>query len=698
MPGGMAIKLIIFLLTAGAGFAGGAIIWARGLGAPGRTLAGMCLSLALWQTGVLAFLQWQAPWAIRACWLAELATVAGTLFFLCSLEGRLARQKILVRWIKIIVTSIVLLAGLLLILTPNLYLRPSPRGLIVEPLGLMHALAVLAGIIGGLWIMENILRSAGDEQRRAILYPLLGIMAIGIALLIDVIYRIGNRTISLDTLVLTSLLMLIGISLTVFFSIRQRLFTLDIFVSRYVVYHSFTFLGIGIYLVVGGLVIFGMQRLGLNPSFVAVGFLGFCAALILAILILSPKLRARVRFFIDTHFFAHKYDYRKEWGELSRDLCSATTAKQIVDVTAQVILDSMFLQELSIWLLEEHTFTCAFAFPRAPVVATVARDHPLIDYLSARPFLRAMPVVLEDRLWERVVSADNTFLELNRIELAVPIKNEADVIGFIAMGRQYPGTPYGADDIDLLSNIATQCGASLLQARYAQQLAENKEIDAYNYLSASLLHDLKNAAGHLSLILQNAPRHIDQKAFQQDMLDTIGQALARIDKVTGKLGRLAAKEAVTPGLVQIAPFVEALLERLKPRLSALKLTQHIPDGLAITTDPHLLERMLENLVVNASEACDDHGEILISAGRSPDTIWISVADDGPGMAPEFVRTRIFKPFQTTKPTGTGLGLWQVKHMAQQIGARITAQNRLPQGAVFTLIFAADKTAASGADQ
>ena len=683
------MELILFFVTAFAGFAGGCIILARSLSAPGRMIAAGLFSIALWQCGAFAYSLWHVPWAILFFLLAELGAVSAFFLSLCSMEGHLAQQRVLIQWIKTIVTFICLFYVISLLLLPNLYVGSSSLGFVVDILGIAQAILVLVGVISCLWIMENIIRSATIENRRILMYPLLGIMVICASLLINVIYRIGTRSINEDMLVLSSLIMILGVSLVVFFSIRHRLFSMDIYVSRYIVYHSVTFICIGIYLLANGIIIFIIQRLALHPSFVVMGFLIFCAVLIFLVLIISPTLRTHIRFFINTHFLANKYDYRKEWGELSCYLCSATTEKQIIHITAQVILESMYIRELSLWLRDGNFFHCAFAFPHSPHVDYVAIDHPFIAYITARPFMRSLPAVADDSLWERIITADATFLEANKIELAIPMTNDKTMIGFIAVGQEYLGTHYTQDDIDLLNNIAAQCGTSLMQARFAQKLAENKEIDTYNYLSASLLHDLKNAAGHLSLLLQNAPQHMDHKDFQQDMLETISQALARIDKVINKLRGLPNKAEIAYQAIEVKSFVNSQLNKFKPRLATVRLTQHIQDGIMVTTDFDLLERMLENLVINAIEAVSPLGEIMITATLSNGATSITIADDGPGIADEFMRNMMFKPFQTTKPAGTGLGLWQVKNMAQQLGARIMINNRHPHGLACTMIFPAD---------
>jgi len=666
------------------GIIAGLAILARSQNVSGRIVAAALFGLALWQVGAMTFTSGYLPLAFDFCLLIELGVVGLLLVALCTIEGSLAKREVLVWWIRFTLAAICVLYAITLILFPELHVWPTALGFGVGVLGIMQSLLVLVGVVACLWITENVLRSASDEQRRALAYPSLGIISIGMALLIGAMYRIGMHSVSEGILVLTSLMMLLGIFLMVFSALRLRPFAMNINVSRYVIYRSLTFMGVGLYLCISALIIFGIHDLGLNASVVMTGFLIFCALLVFLLLVLSPELRTRVKFFISTHFFISKYDYRKEWSEMSRYLSVAATENQILHVTAQVILESMYIRELSIWLRSEDVFSCALSFPNAPIVASVAHDDPFLIYLSVRPFLRSMPV--GDRLWERVVTSDATFVEANKIEMAVPMTSENAVVGFIAVGRENPGSSFGTDDIDLLTNIAAQCGAALMQARFAQQLAENKEVDTYNYLSASLLHDLKNAAGHLSLILQNAPKHIDQKDFQEDMLATVAQSLARIDKVINKLGRLPGKVTITRQTLKVEPFVQALLHRLKPRLADIRLIQRMDADLTVNMDPDMLERMLENLIVNASEAVAPQGEITITASRSGGGTVITVADDGPGLTDEFVKDRLFKPFQTTKPTGTGIGLWHVKNMAQQVGARILLDNRRARGVAFTLVF------------
>jgi len=297
--------------------------------------------------------------------------------------------------------------------------------------------------------------------------------------------------------------------------------------------------------------------------------------------------------------------------------------------------------------------------------------------------LNRTPCKTHETTWEEIVKNHRDFIDRNKLKLAVGM-TAGTMIGFIAIGQENPGTPYGQDDIDLLSAVASQSSAALMSARYAERIAENKEIDTYNRMSATVLHDLKNAAGHLSLILQNAPRHMNQAEFRNDMLDTISGALARIDKVMNNLQAIPEPQEIHLKTFNIGPFLDNLLDRLRPRLEGIELKRDYESACEMRTDPDVLEKILENIIVNATEAVGNDGMITITARIGENLPFISITDNGVGMTDEYIREKLFKPFQTTKKKGTGLGLWQVKNMADQLGAKIDVKPNQDNGVTMAI--------------
>jgi len=680
------MELFIYFITALISFAGGMVILARSGARYGRIVAIGLIFLALFELCYFLNLLLNSTTALRIASLFELACISAFILSVTSMETRLSQKSRIAAWETHSAIIVCLLFGAVLGFFPESYLTISPEGYIILGwLGKAHAIIVLICCVVFMWMMENILRASSNEQKRILKYPALGIITLGVAFILSAIYRLSSLTITHEVLLLSSLIFLVGISFLIFFSIRFRLFEMDIFVSRYVVYHSITFLSIGAYLFAMGLFILGVQKLGIQLSFVTIGFFVFLVLLLLGIIMLSQEARARLRFFVDTHFFANKYDYRKEWGELSGYLTIAFNEKQIIHVTSQVILDSMYIHELSIWLQDNEIFRCVYSFPSPLKNQTIIRDELFVVYLEKNPyFLRKAPCISQDMLWEKTIKDNQDILEQHKIELAVPMTAGNRVIGFIAVGKENPGTPYGKDDIDLLSAIASQSSAAIMSARFAQELAANKEMAAFNRMSAYVLHDLKNAAGNLSLILQNAPKYMDNPDFQSDMLETITQTLARIDKVMGRLGEMPAKDELDKQRIQLGSLVDNLLGNLQPRLVNIEIVRNIDGKLEIQSDPDMLGKILENIIVNATEAVSANGKITITAKKDGDGCTISIKDNGTGMSEEFIRDRLFKPFQTTKKKGTGLGLWQVKNMADKLGAVIEVTNYPAEGVMFSI--------------
>jgi hypothetical protein len=172
---------------------------------------------------------------------------------------------------------------------------------------------------------------------------------------------------------------------------------------------------------------------------------------------------------------------------------------------------------------------------------------------------------------------------------------------------------------------------------------------------------------------------MDQAEFRKDMLDTISESLARIDKVMSKFKTIPGHVEIHTKTFKIKPFLEELLARLRPRLDHIRVIHDFKGPFELTTDPDILEKILENIMVNATEAVGDDGVITIAVGIEGDSPVFTITDNGIGMTDEYIQEKLFKPFQTTKKEGTGLGLWQVKNMADQLRARVDVKPNQDRG-------------------
>jgi len=113
--------------------------------------------------------------------------------------------------------------------------------------------------------------------------------------------------------------------------------------------------------------------------------------------------------------------------------------------------------------------------------------------------------------------------------------------------------------------------------------------------------------------------------------------------------------------------------------SSLSLEHEPSEILPIAADPERLAAMSGHLVQNALDAAGAGGHVLVSLRRSGDHALLEVKDDGPGMAPELLRERLRHPFQSSKPDGFGLGLFQCHELAQELGGNLSIESAPGRG-------------------
>jgi signal transduction histidine kinase len=120
----------------------------------------------------------------------------------------------------------------------------------------------------------------------------------------------------------------------------------------------------------------------------------------------------------------------------------------------------------------------------------------------------------------------------------------------------------------------------------------------------------------------------------------------------------------------------------------------LPDSLVATVNAERIERVVENLVINALEAMGtERGRLTVAAGREDGgRVFLSVADTGAGMNEEFIRNRLFRPFATTKARGVGLGLYTCREVVEAHGGKIEVESKRGEGTRFRVILPSDPAA------
>jgi putative PEP-CTERM system histidine kinase len=162
-----------------------------------------------------------------------------------------------------------------------------------------------------------------------------------------------------------------------------------------------------------------------------------------------------------------------------------------------------------------------------------------------------------------------------------------------------------------------------------------------------------------------------------------------------KLSRSEATEAPRALTVdQVVRQAVALKAAFEPRPELRVETA----GLAIVADRERLERVVGHLIQNAIEATPKEGSVTITVGQKDDSVRIEIADTGEGMTDEFIRERLYKPFESTKSAGMGIGVFESREYITELGGTLDVFSTPALGTTFTVILPLQQRAAMPAAQ
>ncbi len=550
------------------------------------------------------------------------------------------------------------------------------------------AFLILVLSVALLWRLENILRESEGGLRWRVKYAVLGIFIIGGEFIWEMGYRLAYLKVVPEQFAFNSLVLMSGVAFFVFAVVRHRLFEVEVYVSRYVVYKSVVFLGVGLYLIILGLITTVIKYTGISYSNLAWQAFLYFSILALAVVALSQDVRNKVRFFINTHFFANKYDYRKEWVEFSERLVDVQSEKEILSKLEKMIYETMFINWVTIWLSDkDKVFKRVLPNDTPSESKQVDSDHLFIKLLRESSFLiRSQKYgYINDYGILRLPDAVTSFIEENNIALAVPLVAKGEFLGFIGVGPELTKLDYGQDDIDLLKGLASQTATAINMIRLHDELIQNQKLHLFNQLSIFVMHDLKNAASLLSLILQNAPAHINDPDFQEDLLSTISSASKRLEKVMAKLRALKPPEEQELKPIDVNDVINKQVENFQRLCTGIEIEWKPGTEVFCMANEELLRKVLENLLMNAKDALNEQGKIKIFVEELGKEVKISISDNGPGIPLDFLESKLFKPFQTTKKDGLGVGLWQVKNFVKAMKGKILVKTSPGRGTTFEII-------------
>ncbi len=402
------------------------------------------------------------------------------------------------------------------------------------------------------------------------------------------------------------------------------------------------------------------------------------------VLLASASLRSRVRVALLKTFFQYKYDYREEWLRFIGTLSESgfeDVAATAVRAVAQIVNSPggvMFLADPD---SREYKPSGAWQATPPPVPGIPA-ESGLVQFLTARQWVIDLQELRRHPSRYEGLELSDWLVEGQNWWLVVPVFLGRQLLGFIVLLRPRIPPSLNFEDHDLLKTVGRHVAMHINQADSDQRLAESRQFGAYNRLTAFLMHDLNNLIAQQSLVVSNAERHRDNPEFVDDAIGTIANSVARMRRLMEQLSR--GSKAPRNRRVALREILEGVVAGCANRCPRPELTDGDLSGY-VYADRDRLANVFEHLIRNAQDATPADGRVRVDAVSRHDSITVSITDNGAGMSPEFVRERLFRPFDSTKGSASmGIGAYQAREYVKSLGGQLEVVSQAGEGATFSV--------------
>ena len=645
-------------------------------------------------TGCWAWVTAVAPTSMLAAYAETARNLAwvGVLYRLAGLDGSEAQHGV-----KPVYAAVGAVLGLQLVV--------DALPLIVETDGISpnHALVVtaivlrLASAAGALVLVHNVYGQAAPSSRGSIRLAMLALAAMWA-------YDLNLYTIAyFDPSSARGLFDWRGLALTII----APLFVIGsgredrwrIRLSRAATFQSLSLLAITAYVSVMAVLVTALRGSGFDWTRAIL--IALLAGMTVGAMVLLPSNRARgwAKVKIAKHLFEHRYDYRTEWLRFTDTI--GTTGPKAPPLGQRVIkafADILDAPGGLLLVVDEHGSIEPSAAWNWSGSANPGAAIPSAEALSFWLSVGAEGRIIDfDALGGGWADARDRELDIPRPLLGeeqawtgVPLIHDDRLVGLVLLAAPDYRRPLDWEDFDLLRTAGRQAASSLAEAHAQHTLMNAQRFEDFNRRFAFILHDVKNLVSQLSLLARNAERHSDNAEFRADMVATLKGSV-------GKMNELLARLAPTPDQRPARPEPTPLRSLVASAIAAKRGDHEVMllgDGnLWVMADPLLLEQAIGHLVQNAVDASKPGQVVTVRMGRSNGHVSVAIADTGEGMDAEFVRTRLFQPFASTKKGGFGIGAFEARSLVASMGGRLTVESKTGEGSLFTIILPATEAAA-----
>lgn len=468
--------------------------------------------------------------------------------------------------------------------------------------------------------------------------------------------------------------------------INTRKQPIDFQLSRSAVFHAGTLVFAGGYLLFLALGGYYVRVIGGDWGD-ALQVLFFTISLVfLVTLLLSRRIRAKLMVLISQNFFDYKYDYREEWLKMTRELADLSDDPPLPERVIRMLAGLVESNAGAIWVVgEQDAYVLKSCVNLStPKYTMIDHDSELVRFFREREWILDLHEYKADPVSYDLLEIPDAIAKTPDGWLIIPLYLGNELYGLALVGNPYTRLELNWENFDLIKVVARQACNLLAQADAQHRLSRAMQFEAVSKASAFMVHDLKTVIAQLSLLVKNAPKHRNNPAFIDDMINTTEHAVRKMTNVVAHIRKPNTDDASEYKPVNLTELVSNLVIHHQYREPAPQL-EGTPPETTVKADAEQLRSVLGHLIQNAQDATPTDGEITLTLKIAKGSVVLFIQDTGCGMTEEFINSHLFKPFESTKGlTGMGIGAYQAREYIQKLGGSIDVTSEPGLGSCFSV--------------
>jgi putative PEP-CTERM system histidine kinase len=562
-------------------------------------------------------------------------------------------------------------------------------GLVMDTQGSAYAMqsAILMRMIfgaGALVLVHNLYSVSAPGTRWGVSLPMAALAAMWT---FDLnLYTISYLTSEVSAELLSTRGLATALLAPIFVMATRRNSDWRLQLSRSVAFRSASLFAIGAYLIAMVVIATAIEIIGGTYAGLAQLTLIFGMSISALLILPSGRFKAWLNVMIVKNFFQHRYDYRSEWMRFADTIgFPSHDAAPFYERVIKSLADIFDSPGGLIFVPNDEgrlTLQARWNWPTAQIPANCVTSQTM-PFFESTGYIVAMDEMRagKDRRCDPRAVPQWLYDE-DRAWAVVPLVHFGKLAGLAVLSRPHLRRPLDWEDLDMLRVVGRQLASYLAEAASQQALAENRQFEQFNRRFAFVMHDIKNLVSQLSILARNAEKHADKPAFQADMVDTLRSSVDKMNELLARLSQHNKSKYNPPSAIDIG---ETVMHAVRSSQLVYPVEAQLAPGLFVLADPSRVETIIGHLVQNAIEATTDGTPVKVTCRSQGSQVAVNIIDTGIGMSDSFIANQLFKPFESTKPTGFGIGAYEARALALSMGGNLRVESKPGKGTVVTLL-------------